>query len=282
VGSALGQLGRAAGYRIAAVSDTESARAEQMGKLVDANPLDASDACIAGELILLTVSDDNIAPLCKKLTECGAFENKPIVAHCSGALGSDVLAAAAEVGSPTGSMHPLQTFPDTQTAMRSIPGTYFFIEGSELATGPLRELATAIGGKPAIINSDAKVCYHAAAVMASNYFVTLMDAGSELLAKAGLTSTESLDALEPLVRATLENIFSKNAENAGHIEHALTGPIARGDVDTIQRHLQALTEVSPETRQLYHTAGLRTISLAEKKGTINSTQAEKLRALLSK
>lgn len=281
VGSAIAQLAYKAGYRIAAVSDTEPSRAKRLQKLVDAGKTApagflAPDAAVAGELVLLTVPDDNIASLCKKLAECDAFEGRPIVAHCSGALGSDALAPAAEAGCPTGSMHPLQTFPDAHTAMKSIPGTYFFIEGSESATAVLRELATSLGGIPAIITSQTKAIYHAAAVMASNYFVTLTDAAAELLAAAGLTNSQSLDALEPLMRATFENVFAKGNSSA------LTGPIARGDVNTIERHLQALAEVSPETRWLYRAAGLRTISLAEKNGTIDSAKAERLLVVLEK
>ena len=278
VGSALGQLAHKTGYRIAAVSDLIPTRVKELGKLVDSKPLDAPDACIAGELVLLTVPDDKIAPLCKQLADGGAFGGKPVVAHCSGALGSDVLSPAEQVGCPTGSMHPLQTFPDTKSAMKSVPGTYFFIEGSETAVTVLCELAAAMGGNPVSINSDAKILYHAAAVMASNYFVTLMDAACELLAKAGLTNTESLDALGPLMRTTLENIFTENTKAP---EKALTGPIARGDVETIKCHLEGLKEVSPETYLLYRAAGLRTISLAEKKGSIDSAQVKKLRALMS-
>ena len=276
MGSALGQLAHKTGYRIAAVSDLIPTRVKELGKLVDSKPLDAPDACIAGELVLLTVPDDKIAPLCKQLADGGAFGGKPVVAHCSGALGSDVLSPAEQVGCPTGSMHPLQTFPDTQSAMKSIEGMYFFIEGCETAVTVLCELAAAMGGNPVSINSDAKVLYHAAAVMASNYFVTLMDAACELLAKAGLTNTESLNSLGPLMRATLENVLAQTPPKA------LTGPIARGDIETVERHLEALTEVSSETRRLYQAAGLRTIFLAKKKGTLDSAQVEQLEGLLGK
>ncbi|MCK5113865.1 MAG: DUF2520 domain-containing protein [Phycisphaerae bacterium] len=288
VGSAIGQLVHRAGYKVAAVSDIDSARAKQLGAIVDAQSMVAADACAAGQLVLLTVPDDKISQLCQKLAEAGAFGHKPVVAHCSGALGSDALAAAEQVGCQTGSMHPLQTFPDSQAAMKAIPGARFFIEGSEPAAEMLRELAVAIGAKPADIKSDAKVLYHAAAVMASNYFVTLMDTASELLAKAGLTSSESLNALGPLVRATFENVFDTKNPAA-----ALTGPIARGDVKTVERHLAELAKLSAspggggdtpsgggEIIQLYKAAGLRTVILAEKKGSITPEQAKQLRAML--
>jgi len=115
--------------------------------------------------------------------------------------------------------------------------------------------------------------YHAGAVMACNYQMTLVDAALELMEMAGVGRSEALDALGLILRATTENVLKSGPERA------LTGPIRRGDLCTIRRHLEALQNALPETRQLYIAAGLRTVAVAERAGLEASAAREVEKAL---
>jgi predicted short-subunit dehydrogenase-like oxidoreductase (DUF2520 family) len=115
--------------------------------------------------------------------------------------------------------------------------------------------------------------YHAAAVMACNYQVTLVDAALELMEMAGITRDHGLDALAPILRTTMENILLSGPEAA------LTGPIRRGDIGTMHTHLEALADAPGETKRLYVTAGLRTVAVAERAGLAPETASEITRCL---
>ncbi|MCE5277232.1 MAG: Rossmann-like and DUF2520 domain-containing protein [Planctomycetaceae bacterium] len=241
------------------------------------------------ELVLLTVNDDAIEPLCNQLADAKAFKSGAVVAHCSGALGSDALISAREqCGCHVGSMHPLQTFPTVEAAVETLPKAYCFCEGDAPAVEALYAFAARIGSKAVVMDSGGKALYHAAAVMACNYLTTLLECGLELMAAAGVDPKLAATALLPLVQATLDNNAAMGPAAA------LTGPIARGDVATVARHVaalrQAVVAVGPSdlpprhpgaTLALYRAAGLRTIELALKKGTIDAAKADALRKILS-
>jgi len=187
VGKALARLASQVGYRIAAVAGGSQARsALALARAVGASAMEPAEAAAAGELVLLTVRDEAIGPLCGQLARAGALAHKPIVAHCCGAMGSEVLAPARQLGCAVGSMHPMQTFPDADAAIATLPGAYFFIEGTGLAATALEQLARDIGCQTGRINSADKPLYHAAAVMGANYLTTMLDAAFELFTQAGL------------------------------------------------------------------------------------------------
>ena len=227
-----------------------------------------AEAAASAKLILLTVSDDAIEETASRLADQGAFARGAVVAHCSGALSSHALLPAAMAATcPLGSMHPLQTFPTVDTALAKLPGTYFFCEGDDAAVAVLEQLARDIGGKPVRIAPEAKTLYHAAAVIACNYLVSLLDAALTIEEAAGISRSTARAALGPLVRATVENALSM-----GPVE-ALTGPIARGDAGTIQRHIEALGELPAQFRILYAALGGYTVELAVRKGSIDTSTA---------
>ena len=284
VGTALGVLCARAGWPLRAVAGRDLAKARagtraialalreslvrrashpaprsgsRLARLADL-PLSPVEAARAGELVLLTVPDDAIGPLCRRLADAGAFRKGAIVAHCSGALGSDVLAPARDCGCHVGSMHPLQTFPTVEAALGKLPGSYFFIEGDPPVARTLSRLAVAVGGIPIRIAPQAKTLYHAAACVASNYLVTLMDAALQVGSAAGIAPAKLLRALEPLVRATVDNVFALGPARA------LTGPIARGDAQTVRRHQKALRRANPRLAALYAILARWTEDLAKR------------------
>ncbi len=277
VGTAIGVLAGRAGYQIAAVGGRDLTKtqlvARQIGGGVNAGtPLDAAGA---GDLVLLAVSDDAIQDVCNELAEAGAFADGAVVGHCSGALGSDILHTARDrCGCHVASIHPLQTFPTAQSAIDGLAGVYWFSEGDEPAVKVLNDLIVAIGGKPVGISLEQKPLYHAAAVFACNYLAALMDIALATVGGAGVESRTAWEALEPLVRNTVTNIGKLGPPAA------LTGPIARGDTETVVRHLNALREYDPELAKLYSAFGRWTIELARRKGSIDESTAEALRDVL--
>ncbi|MDP6545893.1 MAG: DUF2520 domain-containing protein [Phycisphaerae bacterium] len=259
VGAAIAQLAAGAGRKVAALASRNPDSARDLAVKIG-TPQAACDIARAagtGGLVLLTVSDDAIEPLCGELARDGAFAEGGIVAHCSGALGSDILASARDsCGSLIASIHPLTTFPTATAAVEKFAGTYCFCEGDSGATDALMELAGDIGGKPMLINSEAKVLYHAAAVMACNYLTALLDAAVTLCGQAGIDRQTALQALGPLAVATLENVTKLGPPAA------LTGPIARGDARTVGRHIEALARCDKDLQDFYRIAGKWTLQLA--------------------
>jgi len=277
VGTALGALAQGSGYTLAAVADVSPEAAEAAAKRTGAAICSDAEAAAAAHLVLLTVPDDQIAGLCDELASADAFSVGAVVAHCSGALGSDVLSAAKDkCGCRIASCHPLQTFPTAEAAMEKISGATFFIEGDPEAGEMLERLAADIGGRAVRIPTQVKVLYHAAAVMACNYLAALLDAAAETAEQAGVERGSFLEAAEPLVRATVDNVFSMGPAAA------LTGPIERGDVATVRRHLAALRDCPAELNELYKAAGMWTVDLACRKGRLKDADAEALRELLRK
>ncbi len=276
-GTSLACLAHRAGYPIAAIASrrAESVRSacSMLGR--DVGVGDNAEAARRGRLVLITTSDDAIASVCRDLAEAGAFRSDAVVAHCSGALGSDALAPARDLcAASVGSIHPMQTFPSVARALSSFAGTWCFCEGDRSAVAALTDLFSAIGGRVEEISSANKVHYHAAAVVACNYLVVLLEAAGELAKHAGIDRTQAMAALRPLVDSTVENVCS-----IGPTE-ALTGPIARGDVETVAKHLEAIGEVSKELLSLYRVMGRRALAIAEVKGGLGEDAAGRLRELL--
>lgn len=276
VGTTLAILAAKAGYRVAAMggrnADSLQAAAEVVGTTIRRGPPD--EVAGLGGLVLLTVPDDAIAPLCRDLAAGHAFAPGAVVAHCSGALASDVLSPARGNGCHVASLHPLQTFPSVEAGLRKFAGTYCFCEGDPYGLAVVEKLAADLGGRPVRMNAQGKLLYHAAAVFASNYFVGLVDAAVASAGHAGIAQADALAALAPLVKATAENVFAEGPEEA------LTGPIARGDAGLVARQYHDVTAADPRLGELYRLLGLWTIDLALRKGSIDKPKAQELRRAL--
>ncbi len=211
---------------------------------------DAIDACHDADAVLLCVPDGAIARAAVSIAAAGA--GLRFAGHTSGASGLDALAAIADHGAATFSLHPLQTVPDRATDFTGCPAA---ISGSSAEALELaRTLAEALGMRPFEVPEDRRAAYHAAASIASNFLVALEESAAELLAAAG--APEARELLAPLVLRTAANWSERGAE-------ALTGPIARGDEATVARHLEALREVAPELVPMYEALAARTRDLAE-------------------
>jgi len=173
-----------------------------------------------------------------------------------------------------GAFHPLQTFASVKEAIQNIPGSTFAIEAEKPLLSTLKDMAASLDGEYIELKSGDKVVYHAAAVIACNYLVTLIKLATDLWQTFNVPRKQATQALMPLLRGTLHNI-----ETIG-IPDCLTGPIARGDTGTIEKHLDALQKVAPQLVSIYRELGLKTIPIAQDKGKINNEQTQKMKTLL--
>ncbi|MBI3040827.1 MAG: DUF2520 domain-containing protein [Chloroflexi bacterium] len=272
VGTALASRLSRRGYRVMAVSSRSRTSAEKLAQAISGcRAVDGNQAVAdAAELIFITTPDDTIAPVASSIK----WHRGQSVVHCSGADSTDILEPARKLGARVGAFHPLQTFASAEQAIDNIAGSTFAIEAEEPLLGTLKEMARALEGHWIGLKASDKVLYHAAAVIACNYIVTLIKLATDLWQTFNVPRSQATKALMPLLRGTLNNI-----DNVG-IPQCLTGPIARGDSGTIKKHLNALQKVAPALLSTYRELGLQTIPVALAKGRIGQQQAEELETIL--
>ncbi len=269
---ALGALMVRRGVPVGAVAGRCSPSAEEAARFIgSARAVTIGELPVHARRIVIAVTDGAIPEVASELATAGLRGG--IVLHTSGAMGPQALDVPRDAGNAVGVLHPLQTVPSAERGVEALPGATFAFAGDDKATAWAAELTERLGGRALRVDVERWHHYHAGAVMACNYQMTLVDAALELMEFAGIGRDAALDALGPILRETTENVLKLGPEGA------LTGPIRRGDVSTIRRHLAAVDEASPETRRLYVAAGLRTIALAERAGLEKSAAREVVRAL---
>jgi len=220
------------------------------------------------EVVFLTVPDRAIAGVAAKLAAAEVESRARLVLHCSGALERAVLAPVEEKGWATGVFHPLQALAGSVSAPR-LRGCYVGVEAAPERLGRLFELADAIGAHAVEVRLEARLPYHIAAVVASNYTVVLLDVAASLLSDAGFPKPEASRMLLPLVEGALANLKESTAREA------MTGPIARGDAATVVRHLDYLRGRRPDVYELYRTLGMKAL------GVVGAEDSAEMREALS-
>jgi len=256
LGRSLGRLiAGSAGFRIAGIAGP--AHLDEAAAFIGCTrtatrPADLDPA----DLWLLAVPDDAIVAAGNELADSGIAIDGAVVAHCSGAGSSELLAPLRARGAVVGSLHPIYSFADPARAVAGFAGTPCAVEGDPAACATLTTLAQAIGGRPFQLASGGKAAYHAALCIASNYLVTLSHLAQQSAALAGLDAAHALPLITGLMRQTLDNIAALGPETA------LTGPIARGDTRTIAAHLRALAG-NPALTGQYQALGRATLELAK-------------------
>ncbi len=209
------------------------------------------------EVFILAVPDSALGEVAYGLANAGPAPPGCVALHLSGALSTDVLAPMHAAGYAVGSLHPLQTVADPWLSADRLTGIAFAVAGEPAAARAAHQLVAALNGQALVIPPALRPIYHAAAVTASNYLVAALGASSRLLHQAGVPADQTLPALLPLVRGTLDNL-----EKLG-VPAALTGPIARGDADTVRLHLARL---SADDRALYCALGREVLRHARNAG----------------
>jgi predicted short-subunit dehydrogenase-like oxidoreductase (DUF2520 family) len=275
VGTALGFLLRSAGYEIAAVSDVSPESliggVEFTGGTAFA---DASEAANEADTIFITTCDDAIETTCEEISQKGAIHPGDKVVHVSGAGGLDILDSARKCGAYVASIHPLQSFADTKNAIENLTGSTFGITANDEIYDWAVEIVTALGGTHFSVAEEDKPLHHAAACIASNYFVTLMSIVEEIYQSLGLKDDTAMKAFWPLVQGTIKNIEKKG------IAPSLTGPIARGDIGTVRKHLRFFHSRNPSLLPLYREMGLFTADIGRNNKTLSEKKFEEIKTLL--
>lgn len=202
------------------------------------------------EIVVLAVPDDAILEVASTLARSGAIRDRQVVLHLSGVLGHKALSPLASTGAALGSLHPLHSFGGER---ESLEGAFAAVEGEPRAVETAVQLARSIGLRPFRLDSDKKATYHAAAVIAANFLVTLYARAEALFRKAGIPPEEARAALGSLMAGVVENVRQRGTD-------AVTGPVARGDVETIRLHLRVL---DGEDAALYRMLSRLTLELVE-------------------
>lgn len=292
VGTALAVASARAGVEITAVASRTTESVRRVMRLAGLHPsveCERPDQVFGrSDVLLLSVSDSAIEEVCTGIAEAvlAAPElnsdittpERPrrIVAHLSGALSSSVLSPLRELGASVASLHPIKSFSTDPEVSSDFRGVVATVEGDEEAAVGLEQLATSLGMVCARIRSDMKPLYHAAACVASNYTVTLFALSLRMMELCGMESELARRALSGLVGGTARNLQSEPPETA------LTGPISRGDVQTVREHLAVLGQLSDaRVESIYRLLGAETVELAMRGRRLTSESATGLLELLS-
>jgi predicted short-subunit dehydrogenase-like oxidoreductase (DUF2520 family) len=220
------------------------------------------------EIVLIAAPDSAVSNVATELATNEHLRwNTLTVAHTSGVLTTNALLPLKAKGARVLSIHPLYAFPDANSALENLAGIFYGIEGDSSAVEIGKNLVSDLGGKSIVIPQDSKTLYHIAAVFGSNYLVTLISLVGEVFSSVGLPRNEFFEVVEPLIQNTLRNIKQKSTLDA------LTGPIERGDLETVRLHLEELRKKLPYIIPVYVAMGLETIRLALRKGSVSDKQA---------
>jgi len=223
-----------------------------------------------GDIIFICVSDDAIRTVAEQLYSSCDLTQK-IVVHCSGTLGSNILNIGTSENYYSAAFHPVKSF-SRPVETHPFEHIYIDIEGSEAAVEALSALAGSIGAIPLKIDPPAKPYLHMASVLVSNYMVTLAGLASKIGQEGGLKPAEIQKALIPLMKSTIANLEISGTKGA------LTGPVARGDIETIKNHLKKLEQL-PDVLLLYKKLGVETVKLAKYSGRLSEIKSKELLTL---
>lgn len=275
VGTALAVLLQRAGHTVTAIAGRESTAARADRYLPGVPVLPEAEASLAAELVVLAVPDDALEPTAIRLAEAAAFRPGAWVAHVSGAHGLDVLATARAAGARRLAIHPLQTVPDVGGAIEAIPGSPMAVTSEDEDGAKLGErLALDVGAHPFRLADDRRPLYHAAAVFASNYLITVAGIAEDLFLEAGVPDPAGV--LMPLARASLENLGRMGPAGA------LTGPAVRGDAGTVARNLEALRRAAPRAVPGYIELCRLALDLGGRGGRLSSEGRQAVEEVLAR
>src|SRR6056297_767847 len=211
----------------------------------------------AADVIFITVKDDQIQNVLETSIDTFQDLREKTFIHMSGVHSSKILIKAYEKKADIYALHPLQSVSNIEKAVKDFEKTYFSIESIGSKNKHIKKILSSINHYFEI-EPNQKSVYHMSACVFSNYLTTLIDFGLELTSSIGIDKDKAFEAMLPLINSTIKNI-----QNEG-IEHSLTGPLARGDVKTIESHLESYNKVNQEYESFYRVMGIKTLDYIEK------------------
>jgi predicted short-subunit dehydrogenase-like oxidoreductase (DUF2520 family) len=273
VGTALAVALRRAGHRIVAASAVSSASRERVDRYLSGTPvLQPADVIAAADLVLLTVPDDALAGLVRGLAATGAPLSGRMLAHTSGRHGLAVLDPGTDLGALPLALHPVMTFTGRADDVDKLAGICFGVTAPTVLRPAAEVLVMEMGGEPVFIAEADRGLYHAALAGAANHLVTQVVQAEDLLTRAGVAQPARM--LGPLLSAALDNALRFG--DAG-----LTGPVARGDAETVAGYVDALRADAPEALPAYLALARLTAARALASGMLSAPDAQRLLDVLA-
>lgn len=273
VGTALAARLVRAGVRVAGLhgrqaepSDAASALPGVLASRGEIPPL-ISEA----DVVIISVRDERIREVALRLVREERLRQSQVLLHTSGVnAAGDILSAAKAHVRAVGTLHPLMSFADAGLAIEGMKTVVFGIEGDEEARRVAGKLVALMGARGVVLEARDLALYHAGAVFVSNYVVALADVGRSLLIEAGVPAADALPALVPLMTSVVQNLAQVG------LPAALTGPVERGDVSSVQRHLDILAARAPQTVELYKMLGREVLRIALGKSPLDAEAVARL------
>ncbi|CAH2214572.1 Rossmann-like and DUF2520 domain-containing protein [Tepidibacter aestuarii] len=275
VGTAFGLYLSRKGFDVIGYYSKNFESAKKASYLTKSTPYESlSDMIKISDIIFITTNDDSIESAVNKLSQENILKEGQIIVHMSGSHSSSILNSIEKFGCYIYSMHPLQSFANVEKSVEKLENTVFTIEGSIEKIDVLESILEKTENKYFKIDSNSKNIYHAGACVISNYLVTLMDFGLSFFDSIGIDEKDAFEAVYPLIEGTIENIKNLGCKNA------LTGPLARGDINTIENHLNSIKVNIPQKLSFYETMALMTLDLSSKVPSRNKEKIEILKNIL--
>ncbi|MGL5808561.1 MAG: Rossmann-like and DUF2520 domain-containing protein [Nocardioides sp.] len=272
VGAVLAAALRRAGHQVTAVAAESDASRGRVAALLPGVPIDKPSAVArSADVLLLTVPDDMVSNVSSMLSASGAISAGQFVVHTSGRHGLAVLSEAVRAGARPLAIHPAMTFTGTAVDLDRLPGCVFGVTVSEPERAMGRRLVADLGGTPMWIAESHRTLYHAGLAHGANHLVTLVAEAMEMLSTAG--AADPARTLRPLLSAALDNALTSG-------DSALTGPIARGDANTVRDHLADVASSAPHALPSYLALARATLGRAVLDGRVLPIRAAKISRLL--
>lgn len=272
VGAPLAAALAQAGHQIVAVSAISDASRKRAALLLSDVPVMPADEVVRNaELVLLAIPDDVLPGFVEGAAKAGLFHPGQIVVHTAGRFGTDVLQPATQCGALALAIHPIMTFTGTSMDVDRIHGAVFGVTAAASILPIAEALVLEIGGEPTVIAEGDRIAYHAALAWSANFLNVLIAEGMDQLRAIGVA--DPARALAPLLTAALDNVLRSG-------DQALTGPIARGDAQTVAEHLRVMNERSSEMRETYDVLARLTVRRAMKAGLLRAADANDIMKVL--
>ncbi|MBI5476988.1 MAG: DUF2520 domain-containing protein [Ignavibacteriales bacterium] len=275
LGGALAVSLHAKGYKIISLIDINGTKALQISKHVKCEKVGVtvSDLPSTSDIVFITVSDNQLGEIAVEISKLKhLYLKKMTFIHCSGVYTSDILEPLRKKGAITGSMHPIQTFPPNLNPAKlktKFRGIYFGIDGIEESIRLMEQIIKMLGGKAIVIKKEIKPLYHIACVFASNYEMIFLNAVDELTRKIDIP-VSWMEAFGPLITESMQNMIKHG------IGKSLTGPIVRGDMKTVDIHLDSLSKFAPFLLPLYTIGGIEAARVAKENGRISEEEFKEI------
>ncbi|NPD04956.1 DUF2520 domain-containing protein [Nocardioides sp. zg-1308] len=272
VGAVLAAGFRASGHEVVAAAGESDASRRRIAELLPGvHAAKPTDVARASDLLLLTVPDDMLSNVVTMLVASGAVREGQLVVHTSGRHGLAVLEPARAAGATTIAMHPAMTFTGTEVDLPRLSGCVFGVTADDADRALTEALVADLGGRPMWVPESRRTLYHAGLAHGANHLVTLVAEAMEILSAAG--AEDPAATLRPLLTAALDNALEDG-------DAALTGPIVRGDVETVRAHLADLVATAPQTLPSYVAMARATLDRAVTDGRLLPIRAAKMLRVL--